>query len=126
LTVRRISVKQFREELTRIVANLRGYEPQQVILFGSFARGDYHALSDVDLLIVKETDTPFVERIGQVLALCEGKGVLPVEPLVYTPAELAQMQQGRNPLIEQALSEGIVIDECESSRSRSLADPGSA
>ncbi len=124
--MRRISSQQFQEELTRIVANLRSYEPQQVILFGSFARGDYHALSDIDLLIVKETKTPFVERIGQVLALCGGDGTLPVEPLVYTPEELRQMQQSRNPFIEQVLTEGIVIYEHESSRGGALADPGSA
>lgn len=124
--MRRLSPQQFQEKLTRIVAALRGYGPQQVILFGSFARGDYHALSDVDLLIVKETERPFVERIGQVLALCEGDGTLSVEPLVYTPEELRQMQQSRNPFIEQVLSEGILIYERESSGSGSLADPGSA
>ncbi len=107
--MRRISKRCFREELDRILAGLCRYRPQKVILFGSFARGDYHALSDVDLLIIKETDRSFVERIGDVLALCDYS--IPLEPLVYTPEEFEQMRREDNPFIEQVLREGRVIYE---------------
>jgi predicted nucleotidyltransferase len=126
MVMRRMSRHQFEEELKRIVDRLRRYQPRQVILFGSFARGDYHALSDVDLLIVKETETPFLERASSVLALCEGDELLPVEPLIYTPEELAQMELARNPFIEQVLREGIVIYERQSTRGGPLAEPGPA
>ena len=109
--MRRWSPARFQEELERILQSLRPYGPQKVILFGSFARGDDHGLSDVDLLIVKETDRPFVERIGEVLALCDT--VLPIEPLVYTPEELARMIEEGNPFIEQVLREGKVVYESE-------------
>jgi len=66
-----MSRSQFQQELERILAGIHRYQPQKVILFGSFAREDYHALSDVDLLIIKETGRPFTERIGDVLALCD-------------------------------------------------------
>jgi predicted nucleotidyltransferase len=69
--MRRISESRFREELARVLAGLRRYRPQKVILLGSFARGDYHATSDIDLLIIKETERPFTDRIGDVLALCD-------------------------------------------------------
>lgn len=32
------------------------YKPERIILFGSAARGDYHANSDIDLLIIKNSD----------------------------------------------------------------------
>jgi predicted nucleotidyltransferase len=124
--MRRISCQRIQKELKRIVNSLLHYQPQRIILFGSFARDDYHALSDVDLLIIKETETPFVERIGQVLALCEWDDALPVEPLVYTPEEIIQMQQAQNPFIEQVLAKGIVIYECQSAGSGSLVESGTA
>jgi len=120
--MRRWSPVRFQEELERVLQALRSYQPQRVILFGSFARGDDHGLSDVDLLIVKETDRPFVERIGEVLALCDT--VLPVEPLVYTPEELARLIEEGNPFIEQVLREGKVIYESEPAGGPSVAVSG--
>jgi predicted nucleotidyltransferase len=107
--MRRMSQSRFQEELERILVGIRRYQPQKVILFGSFARGDHHALSDVDLLIIKETDRPFTERIGDVLALCDYS--IPLEPLVYTSEEFEQMRRKNNPFIEQVLREGKVIYE---------------
>lgn len=107
--MRRLSKQRFQEELNRILEGLRQYLPQEVILLGSFARGDHHALSDIDLLIIKRTDRPSVERIGDVLALCDYS--IPLEPLVYTPEEFERLREEGNPLIEQALREGKVIYE---------------
>ena len=51
------SLTVWRNELSRIVAKLiDNYQPDLIILFGSFARDDYSAESDFDLLIVKDTD----------------------------------------------------------------------
>ena len=41
--------------LVRIVEALRPYAPEEIILFGSQAKGDQDAFSDVDLVIIKET-----------------------------------------------------------------------
>ncbi len=120
--MRRWSPARFQEALDHIIQALHPYRPQRVILFGSFARGDYHGMSDIDLLIIKETDRPFVERIGEVLALFDSP--LPIEPLVYTPAEFAHMVEERNPFIEQVLREGTVIYESESSRSLAVVISG--
>ena len=107
--MQRISQSHFQKELARILVGLHRYHPQKIILFGSFARGDYHAISDVDLLIIKDTERPFTERIGDVLALCDYS--IPLEPLVYTPAEFEQMRRENNPFIEQVLREGKIIYE---------------
>ena len=41
--------------LEKIVA---GYAPQKVILFGSYAYGEPDEDSDIDLLIIKDTNEP--------------------------------------------------------------------
>jgi predicted nucleotidyltransferase len=92
--------------IERIIA---GYLPQRVILFGSFARGDPHEGSDVDLLIVKDTGVRFVDRIGQVLEFSNGECA--IEPLVYTETELASMLREGNAFLERALEEGVVLYE---------------
>ena len=105
--MKRLSRAAFEVELERIRRGLARYGPQRVWLYGSFARGDYHAASDVDLLIVKETDLPFVERAADVWRVCESR--LPIETLVYTPAEYERMVRRGNLLIARALEEGILI-----------------
>ncbi len=59
-----------------------------VYVFGSFARGDEHEGSDVDLLIVGRIPGRMVDRIGEVLPRTD----LPVEPLVLTREELAPFE----------------------------------
>jgi predicted nucleotidyltransferase len=110
--MKRISPEVFQTELDKIIAGLHQYEPEKAWLFGSFARGDYHAGSDVDLLIVKKTERPFLERSAEVLRLCACD--LSLEPLVYTPDEVRDMMQRGNPFITQALEEGRVIYEQQS------------
>jgi predicted nucleotidyltransferase len=105
--MKRLSQAAFEAELERIRSGLRRYAPLRAWLFGSYARGDYNAASDVDLLIVKETDLPFVERAAEVWRACESG--LSIEPLVYTPNEFERMLRQGNPLIERALQEGVLI-----------------
>lgn len=98
---RRLSQAEVDVELERLVTSLRRYDPQRIVLHGSLARGDWNRASDVDLIIVKETDRPFLERIGDILELCDT--TLSVEPLVYTPDELQAMLEAGNSFLEKAL-----------------------
>ena len=60
-----------------------------VYLYGSFARGDIHEGSDIDLIIVGDFKERFFDRIGKILELTD----LPIEPLVYTREEFAEMKR---------------------------------
>ncbi len=75
-----------------------------VAVFGSVARGDFGARSDIDVLVVAEhlPDSP-IERI---LAL----GDLPdhVEPVVWTPAEYAA-RSPRDPIRTEACNLGVWV-----------------
>ena len=97
------------EKLNKLLQALQGYYPQRIILFGSVARGDADAESDLDVLVIKDTTDPFVSRLEVMAALCP-LGVH-ADILVYTPDELQQMLDDGNPFILQALREGRTVYE---------------
>lgn len=76
-------------------------------VFGSYAKKTQDEYSDLDLLIVKNTKKDFFYRFQEFPGLYE-LGV-PVDLLVYTPDEFAQMQADHNPLIEDIVQNGIRI-----------------
>jgi predicted nucleotidyltransferase len=80
--------------------------PEQIILFGSWARGTATRRSDIDLFIVWDCDIPPLERIGKILTLLID-APLPVEVIVYTPDELARCAE--RPFIRQLLAEGKTL-----------------
>lgn len=86
----------------RIAANHP--EVIRVVLFGSFARGDFGVRSDMDLLIVlKSSDLPVRERIAEFLNDCSD---YPTDVFPLTEAELHSRLQS-DPFWTQALREGI-------------------
>ena len=82
------------EEIHRfLTGRLRNRGLEAAYLFGSVAEGSAGPWSDLDVLIVKHTDAPFVERPREFLDLFD-LGVA-VDILVYTPEELeAQLRSG--------------------------------
>jgi HEPN domain-containing protein/predicted nucleotidyltransferase len=93
--------------IDRVVHSLMAYEPETIILFGSAARGDTDEYSDLDLIVIKQSNKRFVERLVEVTAYLPRDTA--VDVLVYTPQEFQAMQEEGNPFIEQALSDGIVL-----------------
>ena len=91
---------------------LQDYHPQRIILFGSTARGEADAASDLDILVVKDTAEPFVHRLEAMAALCPPG--IHADILVYTPEEIKRMVADRNPFMLQALAEGKVVYEARS------------
>ena len=74
-----------------------------IILYGSFARGDFHEGSDIDLIIVGDFHERPHRRAAAILDLTD----LPVEPICYTEEEFAELVRSGNPFILQALAEGV-------------------
>lgn len=65
------------------------YRAKEVILFGSYARGEAHEDSDIDLLIIADTKERLYERVATVLKLLRGLiRYTPLSPIVLTPDEL--------------------------------------
>lgn len=109
---RRLTQSEVDAELAELVEMLKAYAPQRVILHGSLARGDWNRASDIDLIIVKETAELFSKRISEVIGLCNT--TMNVEPLVYTPTELAALLAAGNSFLTEALRHGKVLYESQS------------
>ncbi len=88
---------------------IKKYNLKKIIIFGSFARGDYHKGSDLDLIIVGEFKERFIDRMGKIIELNDSD--LEIDAMVYTEEEFQKMIKERRPFIEQALEEGIVVYE---------------
>ncbi len=96
----------------RLAPVFQQYNVTQAIVFGSVARGEPSPQSDLDLILVMETDRRFLDRYeGIFQELFEAMEGPSVDALIYTPAELDRMRGRR--FIAQALAEGKVIYESE-------------
>ncbi len=82
-------------------------EVEEVWLSGSLARGDVIPGSDADLMVLlNDSQLPFLERpLHYQLHFC-GIGT---DVLVYTRAELMQMQNEGNHFFQEIYSEGICL-----------------
>lgn len=78
--------EKLRNELKNIVAILkRDYKPKKIILFGSFVNGKVNRWSDLDLVVIQDTNRRYIERLKEVALLTKPK--IGVNFFVYTPAE---------------------------------------
>ncbi len=97
------------EAIHEMVARIKvNFQPEQIILFGSQARGDTHQDSDIDLLVV--------------LTLCENRRITTVsimklladipyskDIVVTTPQEIATRGQLVSTILYTAVHEGVVL-----------------
>lgn len=98
------------EELLQIITTriTEAIHPQKIILFGSWARGERGPHSDIDLLIIQESDLDRPQRYAQVRRLFWGMG-LPMDILVYTPEEFARYQTVPGSFTHTVAREGKVL-----------------
>ncbi len=95
-------------EVARLAHNiLKVVKPRKLILFGSFARGDFSDASDADFIIVADFKEPFFRRAAKILELADG--TLGVDVLAYTPGEFKRLATLRSPVIRRALREGLQL-----------------
>ena len=75
-----------------IVSRLnKSYDPEKIILYGSYAYGNPTSDSDIDLLIIKDTAKRPVDRFVEVKQIIYQPGrSIPISPIVYTPKELEE------------------------------------
>lgn len=87
---------------------IRSYDPERIILYGSHAQGGAGERSDIDLLILKDTNERPIERRIQVEKLLADRP-LPLDILVYTPKEIRYLFSIGSPFIEEVLKTGRVL-----------------
>jgi predicted nucleotidyltransferase len=98
------------EDLLQIIVTkiVETVDPQRIILFGSWARGEREPHSDLDLLIIQESTLPRPQRYARVRRLFWGMG-LPMDILVYTPEEFTRYQSVPGSFTHTVTQKGRVL-----------------
>ena len=100
-----------RHVIQKVVRRLvEEYQPQQIILFGSMVYGNPGDDSDIDLLVVKNTDeTPLERRVRVRQLVSDPERRIPLSPLVLTPGELAHRLALGDPFYQEIVTRGEVL-----------------
>jgi len=104
-----LPVNEVDEIKTQLAPTLRELRVGKAILFGSVSRGTRSRKSDIDLLLVVETEERFFDRYRHfevIYSMLKGRSV---DMLIYTPSELERI--AHRPFIRRILAEGKTIYE---------------
>jgi predicted nucleotidyltransferase len=98
-------LQDFRKNLTKIY----GQNLRELVLFGSYARGDFHENSDIDILLVLENyNSPFAEinRISEIKY-----DFLLANNLIINiiPTNLENLEHSNKLLFKNIREEGIIL-----------------
>jgi predicted nucleotidyltransferase len=94
-------------ELNRcLVLLVEQYRPESVLLFGSMVRDETVEWSDLDLVIIKETNLRFLDRIKEVMELLRPR--VGMDILVHTPTEFERLSRERNFVRHEIVGKGRV------------------
>ena len=109
----RLNTEKITPELINYVVEkiVREIQPEKIILFGSYARGDFTRGSDLDLFIVKDGEEPSRAIRRKVDALLRGRKFA-VDLLVRKPEEVEWNFKAQNPFyLYHIFREGKVLYE---------------
>jgi predicted nucleotidyltransferase len=97
-----------KKKIRKLLNCLLPYQPERLYLFGSWARGEEDELSDMDLVVIKSTPSPFFARLQEVSDFIPPE-VGGLDILVYTPEEFAEMLKEGNAFAEMITEEASLI-----------------
>ena len=98
------------DELERIVALLKQENVYKIMLFGSMCGENVGSASDIDLVVVQETQKRYLQRIVEFIQLIKPRYAIDI--LVYTPEEFERLRL-TNSFVRQITSQGKVLYERE-------------
>ena len=83
------------------------YHPEKIILFGSLIRGKVNETTDIDLLVVKDTQKPYNDRLRDIVNICDYD--VGIDFLVYNPEELKALVRTSAFVRNEIIKKGKVI-----------------
>ncbi|MEW6097412.1 MAG: nucleotidyltransferase domain-containing protein [bacterium] len=100
-----VTQEQIDEIKRRIVENIK---PEKIILFGSYASGNPSKNSDLDILIIKESNLPRYKRGREIRKHLRGLKVA-IDLVVYTKEEIQKWSNVKPAFITTVMEKGKVI-----------------
>jgi len=94
--------------------------PEKIVLFCSYAGGEARPESDIDLLVVLESNLRRDKR-QEMISRALRPRTFPIDILAYTPAEVRACVKDPQSFLSYILKTGKVLYERQSQR---VADPG--
>jgi len=86
----------------------REFQPERIILFGSYAYGKPGPDSDVDLLVVMPVEGSRHEKVVEIRVAINGMG-LAKDVFIVTPEEIEKYRNVVGTIIKTAVHEGKVL-----------------
>ena len=83
--------------------------PELILIFGSMVTGEIHESSDIDLVVVEDSDLPFLPRTKQMRSML--KPQIGTDILWYTPDEFNHMFHNRLFFRHEIVGKGKVLYE---------------
>lgn len=107
--------QQRRRQIAQLCAVIvREFQPEKVILFGSWASGTPRADSDIDLLVVMPFEgSPFRQAGTMLNRVLQTVGVLPLDLIVRTPEQLHERLTIGDHFVREILERGKVLYEAD-------------
>lgn len=103
--MKKITEKIIQEIKEKIISH---FQVEKIILFGSYIDGSFKKGSDLDILIIKESDVPKHKRSIPIRSLFR-KYRIPMDIIVYTKEEVETYKEIKGSFIQRALSKGKAI-----------------
>ncbi|MDP2741255.1 MAG: nucleotidyltransferase domain-containing protein [bacterium] len=97
-------------EIKQIVKNLKKYNPEKIILFGSYVWGKPKKDSDIDILIIKKTEKSPYQRIPEARKYLRDIDKA-FDILVMKPDEVKKRLDMGDFFIEEIIKNGRVLYE---------------
>jgi len=85
------------------------FDPEQIILFGSHARGNAGSHSDIDLLVVLKSLDDWPKRDNPIRRAIGEQFILPVDVLVTTHDRLAEQRNNPYSFVNTALESQEIL-----------------
>ena len=101
-----VSLTEIQQVAQQIVER---FQPQQVILFGSYAHGQPTTDSDVDLLVIMETEEQPLHTAARISAAIDHP--FPLDILVFTPSMFKASLERKGVFATEVATKGVVLYE---------------
>lgn len=102
--------KRYERELPKIIEALKTYKPEKIILFGSML-SSHKPSNDIDLFLIKKTSLARLgERANEARKFLPSENI-PVDILIYSPAEIRRELARGNVFIAEILRRGKLLYE---------------